>query len=219
MKLLLIVFVVMITSCVKENSCTGDCLLKTVHAPAFPLNIVCVGNSVTYGEGVAPDSSYPMQLGHEFTDSGVLGDITNAGTLTDSLPSPVIVEGDTNIAVVGEIDQTPMDNYFQVDEYLTELFSYCQGLRTSGFKVIIMTNPFRKDYLAYSSYDAMTFDNDMIEINDSIRSNWPRFADGIADMKPLESYNILYDQSDKIDFTAAGYSIMSEIVFNAIKKL
>ena len=137
------------------------------------------------------------------------------GCSDSTLPHPT----GGGIAVVGEIDQAPMNNDFDVPEYVADLREYCGTLRAAGFRVIIMTNPYRRDYYANSVDDEITFDRYLVDINDSIRLNWPTFADGIADMKPLEKYNQLYDQIDRLNFTGAGYTVMSNIVFNAIKKL
>jgi lysophospholipase L1-like esterase len=226
MKFFALLFSLMILSCSKEYSCEGDCLAPLTGLSLQPspvqLYIACVGNSVTYGQRATTDSSYPAQLQKELNDSAIEGLVVNDGMLTgcsdSTLPNPGIKVGDINIAVVGEISQAPMDNLFDVTvvDYVADLADYCTHLREAGFRVIIMTIPYRRDYFAISSSAEIAFNGYLADINDSIRNEWPIFADGIADMKPLE--NGTYSQPDKLNFTAAGYGIMSGIVFKAIRK-
>lgn len=229
-----------VTGC-KDYSCEQGCYVKsadstTINNPAFHAIIVCTGNNLTFGTNIQYDSTYPSLLQNKFNDEGVDIMVKNEGinvgcsmTLLQ-IQLPEIVSRDyihniSNIAIVWELQQDLFNNNYQPQVIVKRLADYCSLLHYFGYKVVVMTAPYRNSYfinypITPSGADTTTYTVNLAAVNDSLRANYKSFADILVDIavdKRFQSYTPRYYQPDHVNLTAESYKAVSEIVFNTLK--
>jgi lysophospholipase L1-like esterase len=91
------------------------------------------------------------------------------------------------------------------------LAAYCQVRRDAGWRVVIGTVLPRADLGPESNFEARRQ-----SLNRQIRSNWPSFADALADIgsDPImgqaeQTRNPMYYGADGVHLTAAGYALIA----------
>jgi lysophospholipase L1-like esterase len=106
----------------------------------------------------------------------------------------------------------------------SNIVSLCQAWQVAGFKVIVLTVLPRA--AAIGNYTPATFETARQSVNTSIRSNWPSFANGIADVGGDPTIGVtaaltdtnLFDSS-QVHPTAGGHAYIAGIVAAAVNKI
>lgn len=126
-------------------------------------------------------------------------------------------EADANVCVVmagaGDIKFS-----LDVDEIYAQLRQYCLGRRAAGFQVVVVT-------LLPRSFPA-NFEADRLALNQRVRSSWPQFADGLADLgadpRIGDTYDDLdqhYFQADGVHPNASGSAVMAAVIAPVLSDL
>ena len=120
-----------------------------------------------------------------------------------------------NVAVVWEVTNDLVNNSASATTAYNNLVSYCQALQTAGWKVVVMT-------VLHRSNDA-TLNGKIDTVNASIRTNWPTFADALADPAGVANLsnetNTTYFQADQVHLTAAGNTEVKTVLAPQVLKL
>lgn len=124
----------------------------------------------------------------------------------DSLPAgrPVailFVQAGTNDAALGHSDSV----------IVSDMWSYCDGRRAAGWKVVVFTLTDRTDGAVSGAQAA--FDAKRAAINTAIRAGWASHADALIDLAADArlgangaSSNATYFSADRVHYTALTYS-------------
>lgn len=168
------------------------------------INIVCEGNSLTYGQGVARELSYPSQLQTLFNkDSalGVIATVHNIGINGQTTPEMLFAmrqrlketfdsRSDRNVLVVWEIRNHLVrhctDRLSVLDAYMT----YCHRAAEMGFEVYSVTllPSWSGSYCGDSTSAAMRkLEEDRVFINRYISKNFRDFSYGLIDVTSLST--------------------------------
>jgi lysophospholipase L1-like esterase len=185
------------------------------------------GNSLTQGVGATgPSGGFVTQvtnaLGSSWTtyNFGIASQVTTA--MTSAGPTridPVLVGAKRKVVVVWEVTN---DLYFGASAATAyaNLVACCERHKSVGHQVIVMTVLPRSGGVTPGTFEA-----DRQTVNTSIRTNWPLFADGIADVgdDPMigvtgADTNTKY-YTDLVHMTRLGYRIVANYVIEAIATL
>jgi lysophospholipase L1-like esterase len=188
------------------------------------VNMVTVGDSLTLGN-VAPSLTYPQALstilGKKFKvnnqgiGSTTLTNMISNGSTIDTLYQPgkdniLIVWGGTNDIYFGGSGSTAY----------SDLVSYCNARKTTGWTVILLNALSRSDTSVPS-----TFLDDKKTFNNLIDTNWQSISDFYIDLE--KDNRIGYDGaeldttyfiSDKVHLNNTGNQIIAEYVGNLLLK-
>jgi lysophospholipase L1-like esterase len=197
--------------------------------------IVFDGDSMTDGHQSTNELNYPNQtitlLGgtsnYSYINLGIGGQTvaamtTDAVSEVDSLLQYgsnrpynfVVLMGGTNDLgqpATGLVDATTTYN---------RIVTYAQGRRNAGFKVIVNTILPRS-----AAGTPADFETSRQTVNSNIRSNWPTFADGIADIAsdsiigPAGASDNTTYYPDKVHMSNTGYGIVASYVAAAINSI
>jgi len=188
--------------------------------------VLCDGNSLTYGIG---GTAYPMQLqsllgnNYRALNHGTSG--TTISTMkADSLSIDFYYSnmGRKNILVCwgGTNDMSP-DSLITADSVFSMIKTYCSKRKSKGWKVAVLTILPRQ---STAPNTPTNFESRRITVNDSIRTNYSDFADGLVDVALddrigdiADLTNTTYYNSDKTHLTTAGYEIIASLVYSVIK--
>lgn len=190
--------------------------------------VLCEGDSITYGYGIAAGSSYPHQLGtmlgsgytvlssgvsgKRITDGSLANTCTNEASRIDecydaSRPSNrLVVFCGTNDLANGDSAATAY----------SELVTYCQARQAAGWKVCVVTMLPRND---------VSIEAARTTFNASVRSGWQSFANSIADIAADTAIGDSGDESnttyysDGIHPTAAGAAIVAGHISRALQTI
>ncbi|MBN9202035.1 MAG: SGNH/GDSL hydrolase family protein [Microbacterium chocolatum] len=160
----------------------NDGVLKTAGTPVESLNVVFDGDSLTLGTSAPTGYSMPNQsmegipratwhnLGINSRSSSQL--LMDASTRVD----PLFVDGSNNVVVVwiGTNDITSAAP--GVGATYDNIVAYCNGRRSIGFKIAVVTTIPRQDETTWPGFEARR-----TELNTLIRANWENFADVLVD--------------------------------------
>lgn len=196
--------------------------------------LMCDGNSLSSGTGstsgatqnlATTGDNYPCQLWNllgslnwqvrldAFPGRTTQSLLSGAPDFTDMFVSRSA--SPKNIALVWEITNTLAN--FQGGAAYQLIVQYCLARRAAGYKVIVGTCLLRQD----SPYAG--FPLDMAYVNGLIRTNWPTFADGIADFQAdprlQDPTNTTYFFTDKVHLNSVGYGVVANIAQAAILKI
>jgi lysophospholipase L1-like esterase len=197
----------------------------TTTTTATDTLVLCDGDSLTFGTGAT--DSYPTQL------QDILGDdydVNNQGvggqTLTQMEADgaadldPRVVSsrtcilcawGGTNDIFLGDSAAVAYADYV----------TYCTNRRAAGWTVIAFTITPRSDAGVPGTFEAsrQTF-------NTNVRSHWHEYADVVVDLAGHttigdsgDEANATYYSTDLVHMTDAGYTIVANLVANAIRIL
>lgn len=194
---------------------------------ASEINVVFDGNSLTVGTGVSAGETYPEQFAQFFLGKSTVTNLGVSSQTTQDMLADVASQVQPlyngakfdNVAVVWEGTN---DLYFGATaaQAYANLVSYCQAVRSYGFKAIILTITPRSNGSTPAS-----FESDRQTVNASIRTNWESFADGIVDVGadvaigPDDAeLNTTY-YGDLVHMTVHGYARVGLLVAREIERV
>lgn len=212
-------------------------LFQALQSSTLPSAIVCVGSYLTYGD--SNQVTYPDQLSQMLNGQGVnnatvynkglpaeQGDPEYLLTLISDSVNPYLIHPGSNIAVVWEISLDLYENRTSDWVYLLHFKNYCDSLRSGGWKIVIVTAPYRNtwyttgDYTP-SGYDSTEYMAEINGLNDSLRVNWNKYGDALADVAAddrLSHYDQTYFLQDRVSLTSEGNRIVAQIVLQSLQK-
>jgi lysophospholipase L1-like esterase len=212
----------------------GDGVKKTLSDSAS--EIVCAGNSLTYGYHLAEPStqSYPAQLigfapystnGSVILNKGVNGITTEQmqpRIATDILPN--YDSSKINLVIAWEVGNDIFWNGTTGAAAYDSFVVYCDSVRSHGWKVAVITNPYRNNYfMGYPTTpggdDSTAYSSKLSASNGLIRANWASFSDYLVDLgadSAFSSYSTLNYQTDHVHLTQAGYYSLDSMVVSAL---
>jgi lysophospholipase L1-like esterase len=201
-------------------------------------NIVCDGNSLTYGYKASnpPVTSYPSVLntlapldanGATVVNKGVNGQTTGE-MIADAASDidPLFDAGRPSILVAWEMGN---DLFFNgvVADVQDRFESYCLSRKAAGWTVVVLSLPAR-EHSVVSGGVSPAGDNDAAFnikrelLNVWLRDNYTDFADGLVDLDAddrLANYNETYFDEDKVHLVDAGYAVVAELVVETLLSL
>lgn len=207
-------------------SCTKECInkpvaIEPVHKIDSALNIVCAGNSLTYGYDLSDPStqSFPAQLDTMLVNATILNAGIN-GISTEQMQSDFIpVLGKRNIVIAWEIGNDIFWNGRSAADAVDSFKVYCDKITASGFSVYVLTLPARNNY--YMGYQMTPGGDDSTAYNSKINAanvllrQMPNVIDIAAD-KRLSKYSDTYFLYDHVHISAAGYNVIAEMIKSKI---
>lgn len=193
--------------------------------------IVCSGNQFTLGNSDTDNYPYYLQGMFKTADSvhiinsgEMYATVDYLGSDTANAVKPYKDTTKNNIVLVWEISNDVYYNRIEVAWSVHELYDYCNLLRIEGFKAVILSTPYRNNYYAGyattpSGYDSTEYLQEINNIDSLVRISWQGNADGFIDLAAdprLSQYDPQYFQQDHVNFTAAGYQAIADIVYTSI---
>ncbi len=195
-----------------------------VFSPDLPV-ILAFGDSLTAGHDVDRDMAYPAQLqrrldregyNYRVINQGVSGDTTSGGlarlnSALDLEPEVVILELGANDGLRGVPLDTAREN----------LATMIEAFQTVDTRVILAGLTLPRNYGPDRIREFENIFNDLATEYDTALI--PFFLEGLVDLDALDSGQAdpldfaRYMQSDGTHPTAAGYTIVSETVFDTIE--
>ncbi len=178
--------------------------------------LVADGDSLSYGTGVANSSleNYLRQFTPAFYNASK---VFNFG-----IPSQNVTQMDSDASITDGV----LDADIDADKRILMVYnadithystwkSYLQARQAAGWKVVAGTT--------IAGNFGGSFDTDRLTYNSTIRSEWPTFADALADPgsdSRLGDYNnSTYYDTDKIHLTETGYGVVSRYFESAARSL
>lgn len=209
-----------------------DKLFAYLNRPSSLAQIICDGDSLTYGYDSTNTFSAPVKNCYPFQLNRLLGDslkILNFGvpsqtlvqmqsdaatqidTLLDAVTWPnrnvLICWGGTNDIFGGATDATA----------LASLMTYCAARRAAGWKVIVLTMLTRADVTGGAETYRLNF-------NASIVANWQTFADALVDVAGMSQLQTntntpYFDATDHTHLTVYGYGVIAKAVAPVLRTM
>jgi lysophospholipase L1-like esterase len=194
------------------------------HHEAEPtkVNLICDGNSLTFGTGSTAGNDYPSQL-RDLLGSGYW--VTNVGVGGKSTAS--MISGGAETVDTRQDSWNPR-NWLIAWEGTNQLVistaqaaydlmvQYCQERRAAGADKIIVGTMLPAEF---------TTEEKRQQYNTLIRTNWASFADAMADVgddptigQEGDNLNLTY-YTDETHMTDAGYAIVAGIFEDAVLSL
>lgn len=211
-------------------------VLAYLNRPVLRQQIICKGDSLTYGYTSAAASStvksvgYPWQLNRMIENAkvlnlGVVGQTLQ--TMATNVSTEVVPLIDTsnwpngNIVLISAATNDCLASRTAAQIY-ADLTTFCAAVRAAGGKVIVDTMLSRGGFSGGQEAVRQTY-------NGLVRAGWPSIADGLADLDAstvlggVGTYsNTTYFDTDQTHLTALGYRIkalnFSEAVARAVGK-
>lgn len=191
-------------------------------------SVICDGDSMTYGLGVAVGSTYPQQLegllgadwavGDSGANSDTVADMSgDAATEVDAFYDASAYGADNWCVLFGGTN----DLYFGASAATTEsrIQTYCEDRQAVGFKVVVCTVLPRSDAGTPAGFEA-----DRQAVNTWLRANYESFADALADLAADtrigdagDEEDTTYYQADLVHPNATGAGVIAQIVYDAIQ--
>jgi lysophospholipase L1-like esterase len=194
------------------------------HHEAEPtkVNLICDGNSLTFGTGSTAGNDYPSQLrdllgsGYWVTNVGVGG--KNTASMISGGAETVDTRQDSwnprNWLIAWEGTNQLVISTAQAAYDL--MVQYCQERRAAGADKIIVGTMLPAEF---------TTEEKRQQYNTLIRTNWASFADAMADVgddstigQEGDNLNLTY-YTDETHMTDAGYAIVAGIFEDAVNSL
>lgn len=211
-------------------------MLAYLNRPVLRQQIICKGDSMTYGYTSAAGANtvksigYPWQLNRMIENAKVLNLGVNSQTLqtmATNVSTEVVPLIDTsnwpngNIVLISGGTNDCISSRTAAQIY-ADLTTFCAAVRTAGGKVIVDTMLSRVGFSGPQEAVRQTY-------NGLVRAGWPAIADGFADLDAntvlggVGTYtNTTYFDTDQTHLTALGYRIkalnFSEAVARAVGK-
>jgi acyl-CoA thioesterase I len=120
---------------------------SSTHTVTGPVRYLALGDSVTSGEGVQPDETYPGQLAHLWQQSGCTVELNNmavtgyksADVVTEELPAVATFKPTLVTLMVGGND---IANGVGADEYRKNVRTILVAAKTAGARVVTISQQF-----------------------------------------------------------------------------
>ena len=247
-RIIVAIIILILASCTKTNvqpsivQKTQQDTIPIIKQDSAPIRvfdsaeIVCLGNSLTFGYLITDSTqTYPGQLKSLLdTNNVTVINRGHSGYSTEQLEPLISIDATPfyksefkNIAIVWEIGNSIFWNKMTADSAYGIFVNYCNQVKEQGFKVIVITLPYRNNFFANypitpGGDDSTTYSLKLDSANILLRNNYASFADGIADIQlnpHLQYYDPNYYQPDHTHLKAPGYAIVAGAVYKAITKL
>lgn len=175
-------------------------------------NIVCHGNSLTFGQGSTSGLTYPKQLENQLNADGYNVSVTNLGvggqTTIDmignapTLIPPLFVEGVQNILIAWEIRNDFTNNEPTSQVAYDNFIDYCELVKTFNngdwFLVVASVMPSWK--FGYKGDNTVVgyelLDSDRLSANTLLRANFSP-ADSFVDIGAISGISMLGDNEQE----------------------
>ncbi|MBC2396948.1 GDSL-type esterase/lipase family protein [Clostridium tetanomorphum] len=183
------------------------------------MNVVCLGDSLTYGYGVYPDENWCYIIKKHFNidlvNKGVNGD-TSAGMLFRSFsdiinisPSHAIIMGGTNDLLMG----------YSIDTIIDNMSSLLMEIKDKGIIPYLGIQPPTNEYLAKKFWDGTIdysqvnnnisiYRNEMIKFTNKFNINYFDFYNEF--INNIRNLNYLF--MDGIHPSKKGHELMAKII-------
>lgn len=227
----IIPFFFLLAGCVKNNLTAPASAIPQTEAIVLPLNIICAGNSLTWGYRL-PDpatESYPAQLQALLPLDTVLNKGVN-GITTPQMQArlstdvyPFYDSTKTNVVIAWEVGN---DIYFNGVSYMTaynNFVTYCDSVRAHGFKVVVINLPYRNNYyysgnlITPGGDDTTQYSQKLLSVNTLLKQNWRTFADKFVKV-PFSTYDTTDYIFDYIHLTQVGYQKIDSVILKNLPK-
>lgn len=189
------------------------------------MNVVCVGDSLTYGAGSSTGNTYPQQLAALNTFATVSNQGISGVSVTQLFSTAAVVDAiyNANKLNVCVVWCGTNDLYLNLASGIgattfAALSTYCQARRAAGFKVIVV------DMIARNvSTNQSLFNTERASFNSLLANGYKSFADAFVSLSSqatLSDYsNTTYFQNDGVHLKDAGYAIVAAAVLRGILNL
>ena len=201
----------------------GDILIYNGKVIILATNVIADGNSLTVGTG-GGGSTYPAILASINSTLSVINKGVNSQTTpmmeadasTDI--DPLFLSGSRNILIAWEVTN---DIYFGAtnQEAYDNIKQYCQNRQSAGWDVIV-AGVIPRGQKKADGTSIIDYNLDLDTVNSMIDTSYTDFADvyvALASDPRLSDYsNTTYYSIDSIHLNATGYSVVADLVNEAI---
>ena len=152
-----------------------------------------------------------------------VNEATNGHQSSDILPDSSVIDGyfttipDTAFLSVWMGDNDLALTSITADSLYNIIYDYCRDRQLHGWKVLVATIIRR----AGGVVDSTTYENRRLAVNDSIRTNYQEFADGLLDFGDIaelqDPYDVTYWATDKIHLNTDGYTLLADLAQDTVK--
>ena len=189
--------------------------------------VICDGDSLTFGTGSTSGQNYPYQLEQLLPIAGdyVCFNLGISGTTIATMISGAVARVDKRICgwntkniVVCWGGINDLANGDDATTVYNNIVTYCQARQVAGWQVVVCTFPASSALTVGQEVNRQT-------VNTNIRNNYTTFADALADLAANSHFD---EQSDVADATYyadethlknAGYAIVAGLINTAIGTL
>ena len=200
-------------------------LFNTTAIDYASLNVVCVGDSLTSGDGASTGNTYPQQLAALKSFANVRNQGIAGLQVTQLSSGAATVDGflntyKNNICVVwcGTNDLANNLAAGISSTTYTTLVAYCQARRTAGWKVVVA------DLIARNVVSNQTlFNTERANYNSLIAANWASFANAFVPLSAraelTNASNTTYFQNDGIHLRDLSYGYVAAEMLLGLQRL
>ena len=223
--------------------------LAPVQAPSPALQVVCHGDSLTWGANASagqrepgalleqsPDPSsaatYPAALARLLGPAWRVRSVGTGGWPLDALSGEAPRKIDplfdpslkANVLIVFGGTNDLGGHREAIETAYGRLKGYCRARKAAHpWRILVVTPP----VAAYPKVYPADFDAKMIRYDGLIRQNWRAFADGIVDLQAddrlgmagAERNPAFFDAHDFTHLTDAGYALVAQKAADAVRRL
>ncbi len=185
----------------------------------LPKNIICVGDSITYGYGVSDSESYPSVLAQltgentrvlNYGVNGATGTADNAMSYSSLSVYELCQESEADAYVIMLGTNDARENFWDKEKYLTSMRSMLDAFKAA--------NPNAEFYLMQPpAVFSSGINNDIIkgEVHDAVSTLAKEYKAKLIDLYALTENDENFF-SDGVHPTADGYATIAQKVYDAI---
>lgn len=189
------------------------------------LNIVCDGNSITFGAGAIP---YPTQMQLVLKQLGITATVTNIGVggqttldmiLDSASVDTLLVPGAQNILIVCEGANDFFFNNPTVQVAYDRFISYCLNRMSAGWYVVVFSNFNRINAPAWGT--SADLEVKVSAFNSMLEANYKNFCSRYVDIRralPMIVPGTEY-MPDNVHPSGTGYFLMGVILAREVSLL
>lgn len=206
----------MVLSLIISSTALGACSSKEKE---LPKNIICVGDSITYGYGVSDSESYPSILAQlmgentrvlNYGVNGATGTSDNAMSYSSLSVYSLCQESEADVYVVMLGTNDAHENFWDKEKYISSMKSMLDAFKSA--------NPNAEFYLMQPpAVFSSGISDDIIkgELHDSVSELAKEYKAKLIDLYAITENNESFF-SDGVHPTADGYATIAQEVYDAI---
>ncbi len=206
----------MVLSLIISSTALSACSSKEKE---LPKNIICVGDSITYGYGVSDSESYPSVLARlmgentrvlNYGVNGATGTSDNAMSYSSLSVYSLCQESEADVYVVMLGTNDAHENFWDKEKYISSMKSMLDAFESA--------NPNAKFYLMQPpAVFSSGISDDIIkgELHDAVSELAKEYKAKLIDLYALTENNESFF-SDGVHPTAEGYATIAQKVYDAI---
>lgn len=211
-KIVAIMVFSLIISSVVLNACSAK-------EKELPKNIICVGDSITYGYGVSDSESYPSILAQlmgentrvlNYGVNGATGTSDNAMSYSSLSVYSLCQESEADVYVVMLGTNDAHENFWDKEKYISSMKSMLDAFKSA--------NPNAEFYLMQPpAVFSSGISDDIIkgELHDAVSELAKEYKAKLIDLYAMTENNESFF-SDGVHPTAEGYATIAQKVYDAI---